>query len=151
MAAGLSLRREDFASFGCAFADEVSRHLNDDDLHAVVHSDGELAAQELSLETAELLRASGPWGQGFPEPVFHGEFEVLSRRVVGERHLKFTVRRDSASHPLDAIAFHAVEAGVPQDCERLLLAYRLDVNEYRGVRSVQLVVEHLEALVSART
>ncbi len=144
MAAGLSLKRENFANFSAAFAAEVSRHLNDDDLHAVIHSDGELAAEELSLENAELLRASGPWGQGFPEPVFHGEFEVLSRRVVGERHLKFTVRRDNVSRPLDAIAFNAVESGVPEDCQRLLLAYRLDVNEYRGLRTVQLVVEHLE-------
>lgn len=144
MAAGLSLRRENLESFGTAFAAEVSRHLNDDDLHAVIHSDGELAAEELSLENAELLRASGPWGQGFPEPVFHGEFEVLSRRVVGERHLKFTVRSDNASRPLDAIAFNAVESGVSEDCKRLLFAYRLDVNEYRGLRTAQLVVEHLE-------
>lgn len=146
MAAGLSLRREYFERFSEAFADEASRHLNDDDLHAVIHSDGELTMEELSLENAELLRASGPWGQGFPEPIFHGEFMVLSRRVVGERHLKFTVCRDSASHPLDAIAFNAVESGVPEDCKRLLLAYRLDVNEYRGLRTAQLVVEHLEAL-----
>jgi len=146
MAAGLSLRREHFEAFGAAFAAEVGRHLNDDDLHAVIHSDGELAAEELSLENAELLRASGPWGQGFPEPVFHGEFEVLSRRVVGERHLKFTVRRGRASRPLDAIAFNAVESGVPEDCKRLLLAYRLDVNEYRGLRTAQLVVEHLESV-----
>ena len=146
MAAGLSLRREHFASFGTAFAAEASRHLDDDDLHAVIHSDGELAADELSLENAELLRASGPWGQGFPEPLFHGEFEVLNRRVVGARHLKFTVRRDRVSRPLDAIAFNAVESGVPEDCKRLLLAYRLDVNEYRGLRTAQLVVEHLEPL-----
>ncbi len=146
MAAGLSLRRENFETFGAAFADEVSRHLDADDLHAVIHSDGELDADELSLSNAELLRASGPWGQGFPEPVFHGEFEVLSRRVVGERHLKFTVRRNNVSRPLDAIAFNAVESGIPDNCKRLLLAYRLDVNEYRGLRSAQLVVEHLEAV-----
>lgn len=146
MAAGLSLRCDRFDAFAAAFDAEARRLLSDEPLHAVIHSDGELSVDELNLETAELLRAAGPWGQGFPEPLFHGEFEVLSRRVVGERHLKFTVCTTARGAPLDAIAFNAIDAGLPEGCSRLRMAYRLDVNEYRGVRSVQLLIEHLEAV-----
>ena len=146
MAAGLSLRRDRFEAFAAAFDAEACRLLSDEHLQAMIHSDGELSADDLNLETAELLRAAGPWGQGFPEPLFHGEFEVLSRRVVGERHLKFTVCVSKGSAALDAIAFNAVEAGLPDKCSRLRMAYRLDVNEYRGLRTSQLLVEHLEAI-----
>lgn len=146
MAAGLSLRRDRFDAFAAAFDAEARRLLNDELLHAVIHSDGELCADELNLETADLLRAAGPWGQGFPEPLFHGEFEILSRRLVGERHRKFTVCASAGGAPLDAIAFNAVDADLPDACSRLRMAYRLDVNDYRGLRSVQLLIEHFEAV-----
>ncbi|MDE2088781.1 MAG: single-stranded-DNA-specific exonuclease RecJ, partial [Gammaproteobacteria bacterium] len=143
MAAGLSLTRERLPAFSDAFDREVRRHLSGDDLRGVIHSDGELTETELSLELAELLRAAGPWGQGFPEPVFDGVFEVVNRRVVGERHLKLQLRSSRASSCIDAIAFNAAEPA-PAEGERVCIAYRLDVNDYRGLRSLQLIVEHLE-------
>ena len=142
MAAGLTLARERFDAFAQAFDAEVSRWLTDDDLQGRLYTDGELAVEDFSLSLAETLRAGGPWGQGFPEPLFDGCFDVLERRIVGEKHLKLTLRTGS-SKPIGAIAFHA--AATPSDWTRIRAAYRLDVNEYQGNRSLQLVLEHLES------
>ena len=144
MAAGLSLPRDHFAAFQAAFAEEVARHLGEDDLHGEIHSDGELAACDFTLELAQQLRTAGPWGQGFPEPLFDGEFEIVSRRVVGEKHLKLGLRCGPGLPLIDAIAFRAVEGGAPPDWKRVRAAYRLDLNDYQGNRSLQLVIEHLE-------
>ncbi|HLD14830.1 MAG TPA: single-stranded-DNA-specific exonuclease RecJ, partial [Burkholderiales bacterium] len=143
MAAGLSLARDQFEAFARAFDEEVGRWLSDDDLRGRLDTDGELAAADFSLELAETLRAGGPWGQGFPEPLFDGCFDILDRRIVGEKHLKLTLRSGN-SRPLSAIAFHAAET--PSDWTRVRAAYRLDVNEYQGNRSLQLVLEHLESV-----
>lgn len=141
MAAGLTLARDRFEAFARAFDEEVGRWLSEDDLRGRIYTDGELAAGDFSLELAEALRAAGPWGQGFPEPLFDGCFDVLDRRIVGEKHLKLTLRSVGAK-PLSAIAFNAAET--PADWTRVRAAYRLDVNEYQGSRSLQLVLEHLE-------
>ncbi len=145
MAAGLSLRREHFAEFAAAFDAEVGRHLGDADFQGVVVSDGELNESELGLALAESLRDGGPWGQGFPEPVFDGVFDVLTRRVVGERHLKLQLRPVNGASCLDAIAFHAVVDGVAPAWTRVRAAYRVDVNEYQDSRALQLIIEHMEA------
>lgn len=145
MAAGLTLERSRFADFAAAFDDEVSRWLSDADLHGTILSDGELAASDFTLELAELLRGGGPWGSAFPEPIFDGVFDVLDRRIVGEKHLKLLLRPAAGGRTLQAIAFGAAQAE-PRDGARVQAAYRLDVNEYQGKRSVQLVVEHIESV-----
>ncbi len=146
MAAGLSLAEADYAEFTRAFDAVVAQLLSAEDLFARIYSDGELAEEELTLDTAQQLRAGGPWGQGFPEPVFDGLFEVLAQRVVGERHLKLTVRPQQGKQCMDAIAFNTAE--LPADCSAVRMAYRLDVNEYRRVVSPQLVVEYLVTATS---
>lgn len=146
MAAGLTLERRHLPAFRAAFAEEVGRWLNDDDLQGKIWSDGELAATELNLDLAEMLRAGGPWGQGFPEPVFDGDFDVIAERVVGEKHLKLALRPPRTSTTVDAIAFNAAPDGKPLGCARIRTAYRLDVNEYRDVRTVQMIIEHLEPI-----
>ncbi len=146
MAAGMTLCRSDFAQFREAFDEEVRRHLSAEDLRGVVLSDGELAAEEIDLTLAETLRQAVPWGQGFPEPLFDGEFEVAQQRVVGERHLKLKLRWPGSRRLIDAIHFHADLANWPEQVSCVQVAYRLDVNEYRGERSVQLIVEHLMPL-----
>ena len=143
MAAGLSLRREDYDVFSALFAEEVSRWLGEEDLRGVVLSDGELAAAELTLDLAELLRANGPWGQGFPEPLFDGEFQVADRRVVGGKHLKLALRAATGGQRFDAIAFGAAQSAITEN-QHVRAAYRLDVNEYQGRRSVQLVIDYIE-------
>ena len=147
MAAGVTLERDQYDAFRQAFDAEVRAKITDADLQNRVLSDGELADGDLSLTVAELLRDAGPWGQGFPEPIFDGEFDVVERRVVGERHLKLALRR-SGQRAFDAIAFNAVENGTVPAWARVRAAYRLDVNEYRGTRALQLVLEHIEPVDS---
>ena len=144
MAAGLTLERQHFDAFRVAFDAEVSRHLSEDDLQGKIVSDGELTPDEVSLPVAELLRAAGPWGQGFPEPLFDGWFDVASQRVVGEKHLKLALRLPGVEKTLDAIAFNSVRDGKPLAYARIRAAFKLDVNEYQGYRSLQLILEHLE-------
>ena len=148
MAAGLSLARGDFLRFSHAFDREVRRHLDPVDLRRELLSDGELQASELNLQLAESLRAAGPWGQGFAEPLFDGVFELVHRRIVGECHLKLVLRSPGGGQIIDAIAFNTVDDDWPADTTQVELAYRLDVNEYNGRRSAQLLVEHIQGVSS---
>lgn len=142
MAAGLSLRADALDAFREALVAEARRELGDTPPVRELVSDGELPTQALDLETAELLHRAGPWGKGFPEPLFDGQFQVLDRRIVGEQHLKLRLRR-AGGDSIDAIGFRLGELAASAS-DQARLAYRLDVNSYRGVRSPQLIVEHLE-------
>jgi len=146
MAAGMSLTRANFAVFAQAFDDEVRRQLTADDLQAVVVSDGELAAQDFSLLIATQLREAGPWGQHFPEPVFDGEFFLVQQKLVGEKHLKMTLAHDAqGQNSVDAIAFNIDPKLWPNpQAEKVRVAYKLDINEFRGNITVQLLVDYLE-------
>jgi len=144
MAAGLSLAEKDLARFAGVLEEEISAHWPSPELGMALWSDGELQVDEISLETAEQLRAAGPWGQSFPEPLFDGEFQVSGARVVGDNHLKLSLAMGNGSRPLDAIAFNQAEGLDLATGQRVRLAYRLDVNEYNGRRSVQLLVEQIE-------
>lgn len=148
MAAGMSLKKSDFPRFQKAFDDVVRKSLNADDLQAEILSDGELAGDEFSLSLAHTLREAGPWGQHFPEPVFDGEFYLVQQRIVGEKHLKLVLAIDEARQQLvDAIAFNIdVKEWPNHTAEKIRLAYRLDVNEFRGRESVQLMAVYLEAI-----
>ena len=144
MAAGLSMAPAGLAVFRSALEAEVAARLEPGVLDGVIQSDGELPEEALCLATAELLRDAAPWGQGFPEPMFDGCFELLEARVVGLDHLKLRLRPAGGRRILDGIAFRQAERLGAARPPRLQLAYRLDVNEYAGVRSAQLVVEYLE-------
>ena len=140
MAAGLSLAQADLPAFEQAWLAHAVRVLDDGLLQAELLSDGELRPQEFDRFHAEALRDGGPWGQGFPEPVFDGRFEVLEWRVVGERHLKLNLRHPDRREPLPAIQFGGWH-GTPPPLQ-LHLAYRLAPDDYRGGQAIQLVVEH---------
>jgi single-stranded-DNA-specific exonuclease len=146
MAAGLSLDRERFDEFAAAFDTEVQGHAEDVDLEHTLHSDGSLATSEISLATAELLETAGPWGQGFPEPLFDGRFTVAGSRIVGERHLKMVLKPAGGQQLIDAIAFGLDNPGEWLRCQEIQAAYRLDVNEFRNNRTVQLRVEYMESV-----
>lgn len=144
MAAGLSLVESKFNEFRQRFGELVGEWLDPAMLEGIVWSDGELAMQELSLATAELLRGGGPWGQAFPEPTFDGRFSILQQRLVGEKHLKLMVEPLSGGPLLDGIAFNVDTTLWPDSSVREVeLAYKLDVNEFRGNRNVQLLIQHL--------
>lgn len=144
MAAGLSLPLGQLDKFRQAVTDGAASLLDDAALQQKLLSDGELCPQELSMETASLLREAGPWGQAFAEPLFDGEFFIVSQRLLGEKHLKLLVSPDKGRTLIDAIAFN-VDTRIWPDAahQQVHLAYRLDINEYRGQQSVQLMVEYL--------
>ncbi|MFS2200106.1 single-stranded-DNA-specific exonuclease RecJ [Pseudomonas sp. Pseusp3] len=145
MAAGLTLPEANFPLFAEAFDVEVRRQLREEDLTGRLLSDGTLAVEEFHLELARALRHAGPWGQHFPEPLFHGVFQLVEQRVVGERHLKVVLKSECGSVKLDGIAF-----GIDRDIwpnptiKWVELAYKLDLNEFRGNETVQLMIAHIE-------
>lgn len=143
MAAGLSLNCANLETFGAAFDAVARKHLAPEMLDAVIATDGELGASDFTLDLAQQLRYAGPWGQGFAEPAFDGEFAVDSWKVVGERHVKLKLRQSGSRELLDAIAF-GIYSGEPPPA-RLRAVYTLDVNEWNGRLSLQLLIRHLEA------
>ncbi|NNC63196.1 MAG: single-stranded-DNA-specific exonuclease RecJ [Gammaproteobacteria bacterium] len=144
MAAGLTLAEASLEAFSAAVQGVADRHLSPSLLKGEIVTDGELAAEHLTVEVAELLRNAGPWGQGFPEPSFDGVFELLDRRIVGQAHLKMQVRERASGRTLGAIAFNHGETDcAPGDVLRLV--YRLAVDDYGPRPSAQLIVEHVFA------
>ena len=204
MAAGLTLSEANLPDFKIAFAAEIAARADRESLSGVIYSDGSLNAEELCIDTAQALRIAGPWGQGFPEPVFDGEFKILDARIVGGKHMKLRLEvaqsgsqptrdgieptRDGSERtrggsepirdgsepirdgseptrddcqptqggeptrgggePLDAIAFGyvggALEDARLQSGATIQLAYRLEINEFRGAERVQLNCQHLK-------
>jgi single-stranded-DNA-specific exonuclease len=148
MAAGLTLRESSLASFEVEFAREVERWIDEDTLAGHLHTDGELLAGEFNVATAEALREGGPWGAGFPEPMFDGQFGVLDARVVGGRHLKMRLRADSGEL-IEAIAFRRLDdARAPEirANDRVEAAYRTAVDDYTGTNRLQLIAEWIAPL-----
>ena len=145
MAAGLTLPAANFEVFSQAFDEEVRRQLSQEDLTGRLLSDGSLAVEEFHLELARALRNAGPWGQHFPEPLFHGVFQLVEQRIVGERHLKVVLKTECGSVKLDGIAFGIDREVWPNPTIRWVeLAYKLDLNEFRGNETVQLMIAHIE-------
>ena len=140
MAAGLSLRRDAFPAFEQAFAATVARMLDPALLQAELLSDGELQAGEFDRFHAEAIRDGGPWGQGFPEPLFDGVFELVDWKSIGERHLKLRLRAEGVRTPLAAIHFGGWSGEAP--APRNHIAYRLAPDDWRGGDAIQLIVEH---------
>ncbi len=146
MAAGLSVKAANFDAFKQAFQDECDRLLDNDALQGVIESDGELMAEDMTLELAECLRNGGPWGQHFPEPVFDGEFEVVDWRVVGEKHIKMQLATAESETLLDAIAFNVAADYMEATDGFIRAAYRLDVNSFRNKNTVQLMIIYFEGM-----
>jgi len=142
MAAGLSLANESFEAFSVAFNEEVERQLGDMPLEKVFLTDGELTPAELDINTAMSIRQAGPWGQLFPEPLFEGDFEVIDKRIVGKYHLKMQLQAGHQS--IDAIMFNIRDGDEMMARGNVHLVYKLDVNEFRGRKSVQLMIEHMQ-------
>ena len=141
MAAGLSLEADRIEEFRAAFAEEAARQLEPGQLEAKLFSDGQLEPQWFSLEVAQMLRNAGPWGKDFPEPVFDGRFRLRRRQPLKEKHLRMTLSPlEDPNVQVEAIAFNVEDWPDPKATE-ISLAYRLDVNEFRGERNPQLVVE----------
>lgn len=144
MAAGLTLASDDFKKFQKIFDATVAEKLTEDQLKHSLMTDGALLPEDYNLEVAAMLRDAGPWGQAFPEPLFDDVFELIEQRLVGDRHLKCKLRK--AGQVIEAIAFFVdVEQWPNHRCERVRAVYRMDINEYKGRSTVQLIIDYLEA------
>lgn len=143
MAAGLSIKESGFEAFKQAFDQVLKRFVTADDLNGSLHSDGELTANEISFGLANDIQKAGPWGQGFPEPQFDGEFQLIDSRIVGDKHLKLQLRAHAKGKIIDAIAFNFTDEAWSKKPERVHTVYRLDINEFRGRRQLQLMIENI--------
>ncbi len=144
MAAGLTISLHDYPAFALAFDETISKRLAHVDLEQKIWSDGELTEQDMTLELAELLQSAATWGHEFPEPVFHGLFDVVQARIVGQQHLKLVLRKPNGNNLFDGIAFFVDKPEQWLGLRACNAAYRLDINEYKGRRTVQLLMQYLE-------
>ena len=143
MAAGLSLDADRIEEFRKAFAEEAARQLKPEQLEASLLSDGPLKPRWFTMEVAQMLRNAGPWGKDFPEPLFDGRFRLLGQQPLKEKHLRMTLSPlQDLSVQVEAIAFN-VDNWPDPNAKEISIAYRLDINEFRGDRNLQLVVEQI--------
>jgi single-stranded-DNA-specific exonuclease len=146
MAAGLTIQQHQLESFQQAFSKQVSAVLRPEDLNNLNETDGGVAEEYMTIEASEILKYASPWGQLFPPPVFDDTFKVLNWRIVGEKHLKLELVKPQTGVCYSAIAFNKTDENLPSSDSDIRVVYRLDVNEFRGNRSLQLIVEHIEAV-----
>ena len=141
MAAGLSIIPENFKIFKEAFSEAITKHLEGKKPIIELLTDGKLEASEITLKNAELLRQASPWGQGFEEPIFYGDFELIEQKIVGEKHLKCTLKLIDNSSIFEGIAFFQEKL----QSKNVRVAYKLNVNSFRGNESLQLMIESIES------
>lgn len=139
MAAGLSIQAESFWTFKREFSKAIKKHLNGKTPEVETLTDGQLSAADVTLKNAELIRQSSPWGQGFEEPTFYGDFEIIEQKVVGEKHLKCTLRLINEKAIFQGIAFFQEKL----QKKKAVIAYKLSVNSYRGDESLQLIIDSM--------
>lgn len=143
MAAGLTIHQQQLSQFQRCFDEAIAQTVSLDLLQGVLYTDGELLPQECNLATAELLKQAGPWGQHFAEPLFEGEFRILQQRLLAGKHLKLLVENEKGML-FDAVWFNVDLRCFPDfSIKKARLVYHLDINEFRGSRTVQLLVEYL--------
>ena len=144
MAAGLSINEQQFSEFKHAFDTAVSAQLSEESKRCIVFTDGELPNECFTMDFAQQLKQAGPWGQQFPEPVFEHTFELIQQRIVGEKHLKLVLKHQSG-RLVDAIAFGIdVKEWPDNNAQFVKAAYQLDINEFRGKFTLQLIIRELE-------
>ncbi|RMA79348.1 single-stranded-DNA-specific exonuclease RecJ [Umboniibacter marinipuniceus] len=149
MAAGLSIHRAHFEAFCERFDEVVRSQLTADDLTETLLSDGVLTSADLHTDNAKLLSTAQPWGQGFPEPSFDGEFFVVSSKVLQDKHVKLTLAPvDNRQHLVDGILFNyqTADRRWHEQTSKIHAVYQLDVNRWRGNESLQLMLRHLDVV-----
>ena len=153
MAAGLSIARKNYEKFSQKFKEEVEQHLNAHDLEKIILSDGSIPGNEMNIGSAEVLQFAGPWGQGFHEPIFDDVFEIVNWKIIGENHLKLQLKLVAEANSsgvgknavIDAIAFNKDESALPDNNGCIRVSYRMSVNEFRNNRTLQLIIDCIEA------
>lgn len=144
MAAGLTMKLDGLDRFQKSFNDYVTSILQEKDLNNIAETDGAIDEKFLTIEISEQLKYASPWGQLFPEPTFDDVFVIDNWRIVGEKHLKLDLTKEESGACYSAIAFNKTDADLPVGESKIHVSYRLDVNEFRGNRNLQLIVQHIE-------
>ncbi|MFA9489115.1 MULTISPECIES: single-stranded-DNA-specific exonuclease RecJ [unclassified Mannheimia] len=143
MAAGLTIHQTQLDSFKKIFDQAINEVLAPEQLQGIIYTDGELAANEFTITSAEMLRSAGPWGQHFPEPSFEGEFSILQQKLLAGKHLKLMLQSESGQL-LDAIWFNVDVRMFPDlSVKKAKMVYKLDINEFRDNKTLQLKVEYM--------
>ena len=142
MAAGLTIIPDNFEHFKVAFTEAITKHLKGKKPIIELLTDGQLESSEITFKNADLLRQASPWGQGFEEPIFYGDFELVEQRVVGEKHLKCNLKLQGTNSVLEGIAFFQEKL----KSKKVRAAYKLNVNLFRGNESLQLMIESIEKI-----
>ena len=151
MAAGLTIKADKFEEFKEIFNNIVASKLTLDDLNSTIFTDGLLPADYINLDFANTLNSCGPWGQAFPEPIFENTFHIIDQRIVGNNHLKLLLEIDETT-TVNAILFNSDTNIWPNyDCVKAKFAFKLDINEYRGRKQVQLIVSHIDPVTIVNT
>ena len=147
MAAGLSLLQNDLPKFSAAFNAVLAKYVTQAMLEKIVMTDGELRQEDFTLRFAEILQDYGPWGQQFPEPMFDGRFQVVDENILAGKYMKFTLTPENSESSIEAVAFNIdLEQWTMQRCEVAHVVYRLDINEFRERRKLQLIIEQIEPI-----
>jgi single-stranded-DNA-specific exonuclease len=141
MAAGLNLTRENYSNFSEIFSKEVNKYLISKDINDIIYIDGEVPTEYFNLATAELLHDAGPWGIGFTEPIFFGEFSLIRQQLIGTKHLKLVLRHLTTNQEIIAIHFNV---GTKIRCRSFIkLIYSLNINEYNNNKTMQLIISKI--------
>lgn len=147
MAAGLSLLQSHLKKFSEVFNTILEKHVTQTMLEKIIETDGELTRDDFTLRFAEILQENGPWGQQFPEPVFDGRFTIVDENILAGKYLKFTLSPESSEQVVEAVAFNVdIEQWPLNRCEVAHVVYRLDINEFRERRKLQLIIEQIEPI-----
>lgn len=141
MAAGLSLPIKHFETFQAVFDQEVRKHLSENELKDIVLSDGPLMHSDFDLSLAYQLRTMTPWGQGFAEPIFDGEFTILDKQLFKNKHLRMQVTPIEGGNPVEAMVFNLSQTEWIAQTKQIKLAYKLDINKFRGFQNLRLTAE----------
>ena len=145
MAAGLTIKENNYADFRAVFDEEVGHVSAGRIPGAEIVTDGKLAPGDIGLELAGEINNAGPWGQGFPEPLFDDVFTVADARTVGQRHLKLKLLPQGIQTPVDAISFNTDLDAVDAGAENLRFVYQLAVDDYNNEPKAQLIIRHIES------
>lgn len=143
MAAGLTIHQTQLNTFKQVFDQTINEILEPEQLQGIIYTDGELAEEDFTIANAEMFRCAGPWGQHFPEPSFEGEFSILQQKLLAGKHLKLILQSEKGQL-LEAIWFHVEVSLFPDlSAKKAKFVYKLDINEFRDSKRLQLKVEYM--------
>ena len=144
MAAGLSIQEKDLDQFSAHFEALITEQLDLDVLEQIIETDGEIDNQDFNYAIAKQLKESGPWGEGFTEPTFDGDFIVHQQRLFAEKHLKLVLEPKNGGPIIEGICFNVNLTQWPDNTIKIVkIVYQLDVNDFRGNQAVKLMIRHI--------